>query len=140
MLKPIFQCTVYGDTVSKKNGRVIMRNRGTGKYFLGKSQRLHKAERDTALQISPAHGVTITQDVLAVFTFYTRTKRRIDLSNAYQLYEDVLQKQLVIKNDSQIRAHDGSRQYYDKLNPRIEIKLFPFSDSIDNIVTSKAGL
>lgn len=140
MPKPIYSVTIEGDTVIKKNSRVIFRKHDTGKPFIGKSERLRTAEHAAIWQMRSARGSTITQDVLAVFTFYTRTKRRVDLSNAYQLYEDALEKAEVLLNDNQIRAHDGSRQLYDPFNPRIEIKLFPFSDSIDNGVTSKATL
>lgn len=63
----------------------------------------------------------IACDVRAVFKFYfpasvyfnkkgARSKTLPDLSNLYQLPEDVLQKVGIILNDTQVESHDGSRR------------------------------
>ncbi len=63
----------------------------------------------------------IENDISIKFTFYfpetiyytkknQRSKKLPDLSNLYQLPEDVLQKAKIILNDTQIENHDGSRR------------------------------
>lgn len=57
--------------------------------------------------------------------FYMKTRRKVDLTNLLEAADDVLVKYHVLVDDnSQIVAgHDGSRVYYDKDNPRIEIDI-----------------
>lgn len=133
---PIHLC-VLGSPVVKKNSRPIYRSRSTGNPFIGKDARLANAERMTTIEMlseKNRHDIeTIEEDVEATFLFYTATRRRIDLSNAYQLYEDCLQRAGIIADDNQIRSHDGSRQYYDKENPRVEIILNRFVDEECNV-------
>ncbi len=66
-------------------------------------------------------GIDYPANVKALF--YMRTKRRVDLTNLLEALDDVLVKggMLVDDNCNIIQSHDGSRVYYDKLNPRIEV-------------------
>ncbi len=60
---------------------------------------------------------------------YRKTLARADASNLYQAPEDVLQAAGVIKDDYQIRSHDGCDRRLDRKNPRVEITLTPWKDS-----------
>ena len=119
---------IPGDAVSKKNSRPIHRSRRTGKSFLGKSRRLRAAERVAVDCVVDSGVEAITCDVAVSFVAYTRTLQRIDLSNMVQLYEDALQIGGVLRNDSQIRSLDGTRQRHDPRNPRVEITIVPFDN------------
>ena len=123
-----YKIVIYGDPVVKKNGRSIFKNRATGRHFVGKSDRLIQAERAAVLQLASVDIDTITCPVTVAFKIYTRTRRKIDLSNAVQLYEDALERVEILENDSQIRSLDGTRQYLDRLNPRVEIHISDFVD------------
>lgn len=70
----------------------------------------------------------IDTDIACCFSIFTRTNRRIDLSNAVQLYEDALQASGVILDDKQIRSLDGTRQDKDSDNPRGEILITDFKE------------
>lgn len=62
--------------------------------------------------------------------FYTDTKRKIDLPNLLNAIDDAMVKAGLIVDDNRdiIAGHDGSRVYYDKLNPRIEIEITEMQD------------
>lgn len=64
---------------------------------------------------------TITCDVNVRFIFYfpsslyytkkgARNKKLPDLSNLYELPQDVMQKLEILENDTQVVSHDGSRR------------------------------
>jgi Holliday junction resolvase RusA-like endonuclease len=57
--------------------------------------------------------------------FYTESRRRIDLTNLLEALDDMLVKAEVIKDDCRdiVASHDGSRVYWDKSNPRIEVEI-----------------
>lgn len=57
--------------------------------------------------------------------YYMKTKRKVDLTNLLSATMDCLAKAKVIEDDNCNIAcsHDGSRVFYDKDNPRVEIKI-----------------
>ena len=57
--------------------------------------------------------------------FYMKTKRLCDLTNLLAAVDDAAVKSGLIADDNRdiIAAHDGSRVFYDKFNPRIEITI-----------------
>lgn len=57
--------------------------------------------------------------------FYMETRRRVDLANLLNAIDDAAVKSGLILDDNRdiIAAHDGSRVFYDKNNPRIEITI-----------------
>ena len=62
--------------------------------------------------------------------YYRSSKRRVDLSNLHEALHDAMVKSGLILDDNRdiIAAHDGSRVYYDKFNPRIEITITELKD------------
>lgn len=61
--------------------------------------------------------------------FYMETRRRVDLANLLNAVDDAMVKANLVQDDNRdiIAAHDGSRVFYDKFNPRIEIKITEMS-------------
>ena len=57
--------------------------------------------------------------------YYMKTRRKIDLTNLLSATMDCLVKAKVIEDDNCKIAysHDGSRVFYDKYNPRVEITI-----------------
>lgn len=74
--------------------------------------------------------------------FFTETKRKIDLTNLLNAIDDAMVKSGLVIDDNRdiIAAHDGSRVFHDKFNPRIEIKITELKDYTQwNDTTSKQG-
>ena len=81
----------------------------------------------------------IENDIQVAFKFYfpksvyytvegVRSQKLPDLSNLYQLPEDVLQKAKIIKNDTQIESHSGSGRFpIDGAEYWLEIQIFKFN-------------
>ena len=65
-------------------------------------------------------------------TFFIETKRKIDLPNLLNAIDDAMVKSGLIVDDNRdiIAAHDGSRVFHDKFNPRIEIIITELKDYI----------
>lgn len=113
------------DHTIKKNNRPIMVNRASRRPFVGKSEKLKKAEMLLTTKFNQQRGKMqmlhpITDDVWLICYFHyakdsyftkqgVRKKTLGDLSNHYQIVEDCLQDAKIIENDSQIQAHDFSR-------------------------------
>jgi len=57
--------------------------------------------------------------------FFVKTRSRVDLANLLNAVDDAAVKSGLILDDNRdiIAAHDGSRVYHDKINPRIEITI-----------------
>lgn len=97
--------------------------------MIGKSKRLRGAESNALEEISEQkfRGFARYQHAIHIkFLFYRKDKRTCDLSNLYEFPQDVLQSAGIIKNDSLIESHDGSRKLYDPVNPRTEIYIYSF--------------
>ena len=58
-------------------------------------------------------------------TYFMETKRKCDITNLLQATCDILVKYKVLEDDnySIIESFDGTRVYYDKENPRVEINI-----------------
>ena len=72
--------------------------------------------------------------------FFTETKRKIDLTNLLNAIDDAMVKSGLILDDNRdiIAAHDGSRVFHDKFNPRIEVKITELNEYTQwNDTTSK---
>ena len=62
--------------------------------------------------------------------YYRSTKHTIDLTNLNEALHDAMVKSGCILDDNRdiIAAHDGSRVFHDKFNPRIEITITELTD------------
>ena len=109
---------------TKKNSQQIIVVNGRPMIIPSKQ---YKEFEKAALWYIEKIGIDYPVNVKALF--YMKTKRRVDLTNLLEALDDVLVKggMLVDDNCNIVRSHDGSRVYYDKENPRIEV----FIENVD---------
>lgn len=141
MSEILFQCFIpVNRHSSKKNEKEPRYNPRTGKSFIGTS---HKAKVAADLMITRLRIHKLKQridepincDINAKFIFYypktvyytkkgVRSRNIGDLSNIYQLPEDILTKVGIIDDDTLICSHDGSeRRPIDGVDYFLEIVL-----------------
>ena len=112
---------------SKKNSSQICRLKN-GKTLLLPSKLYKKFENECLDLIQEDLKLHIDKPVNIKAHFYCKTRRKIDLTNLLEALDDMLVKSGVLEDDNRniIAAHDGSRVYWDKERPRIEIWIEPF--------------
>ena len=127
-----FRLVILGAPVSLKNSKRIVYS-GKGRPFLISSAKAASWMEDAVAQLL-AQWVPVFKEPIplhvklnAKIVSYLPTRRLTDASNLYQAPEDVMQG-IVITDDSQIEAHDGSRRKHDPDNPRTEITLTRFAE------------
>ncbi len=87
---------------------------------------MYKQFEKECLQVIPIkHRKKINYPINIKAIFYTESRRRIDLTNLLEALDDMLVKAEVIEDDCRdiIASHDGSRVYWNKENPRIEVEI-----------------
>ncbi len=72
--------------------------------------------------------VPIDEPVEVTFEFFLQDKKKYDLSNLYQGMEDALVDAQILKDDSLIESHDGSRKYPGCPPPRVLITIRSFKE------------
>lgn len=114
---------------SKKNSSQICRLKN-GRTLLLPSKLYKKFEDDCLALIPEDLQFNLSEPITVKAHFYCKTRRKIDLTNLLEALDDMLVKAGVIKDDCRdiIASHDGSRVYYDKENPRIEIWITDFQE------------
>ncbi|MBE5820417.1 MAG: hypothetical protein E7310_06370 [Clostridiales bacterium] len=108
---------------TKKNSQqIFVRN---GKIFNIPSKLYRQFEDEAIKTIPKKFRLEIDYPVNIKAIFYTESRRRIDLTNLLEALDDMLVKTKVIKDDCRdiVASHDGSRVYWDKERPRIEIEI-----------------
>lgn len=134
-----YHFTIYGDPRTKKNHQQIL---GAGgkcpacgkpqKQWIGQSATHGKYEKNALSQITGKPDTPIDYPVNIRYLYYMQTRRRVDLLNLMAATDDILSKAEVIADDNSkiVAAHDGSRVYYDKENPRVEIDITTFKEEL----------
>ena len=89
------------------------------------SKQYAEFEKECLKLISSKYRKQIDFPVNIKAIFYMETRRRVDLTNLLEALDDMLVKANVIKDDCRdiVASHDGSRVYWDKDNPRIEVEI-----------------
>lgn len=141
MQEILFRATLLLDAHrTKKNGREIMFNRASKRPFLGKSSKLKDAENKMQFELRKAvmyseYKLPITDYFnLKMIFYYPRgdyftakgniNKKIADLSNLYQLPEDMLETCRIIENDHLVWSHNGScRLPHDSKDYILQIEL-----------------
>lgn len=118
--------------VTKKNSQQIITNPKTGRPFIIPSKQFRDFEKECKpymLQIKNEIGV-IKYPVNVQCIFYVDCKLKYDLTNLLEAIDDVLVNYGILLDDNRdiLAAHDGSRVFYDKFNPRIEITIEECAD------------
>lgn len=106
--------------VSKKNHQEIVNV--SGRPMLLQSKKYRDYEKKAVLFVPKLY---LTGPVTVKALFYMQTRRRVDLTNLLEALDDVLVcgGLLVDDNCLAIPSHDGSRVFYDKINPRTEVEV-----------------
>lgn len=87
-------------------------------------------EKECLNQIEDKYKQKIDYPVNVKAIFYCENKRRKDLVNLLEALDDMLVKADVLADDNRdiIASQDGSRVYYDKEMPRIEVEITKVGD------------
>ncbi len=111
---------------TKKNSQRFIYNKKLGRTMIIPSKAYKEFEKEALQQIALLRlGDTIDYPCEVTCLFYKETRRKVDLTNLLEAIDDTLVKAKVLAddNDSIIVSHDGSRVYYDKEHPRIEVEI-----------------
>ena len=124
--------TIKGDPRTKKNSQMIA---GSGKRCpvcrkfekqWVRQGRAHDAFAEAALwQLRPVPPRPIECPVHCRYLFYMKTRRVVDGLNLQAAIDDLLVEAGILKDDNSriVVSHDGSRVFYDPVNPRVEITI-----------------
>ena len=108
--------------ITKKNSQRILHkyNRGKKIPFISPSEAFENFQEDCGYFVKP---LNIDYPVNVEARYFMKKRYKVDLSNLNSSIHDILVHYNVIKDDSAkyIVSTDGSRVYYDKDNPRVEI-------------------
>lgn len=119
---------LYGQPATKKNSmrpiKVKSRN-GTESLRLLPSAAFEDYEADCLRQITGNYRRHIDTPVNVEARYFMATRRQIDLTNLNEAIHDILVKARVLMDDNRniIASTDGSRVFWDKTNPRVEITI-----------------
>lgn len=108
---------------TKKNSQQVFVKNGR---IINIPSKLYKQFENECLKvISGKYKKKINYPVNIKAIFYTESRRRIDITNLLSALDDMLVKADVIEDDCRdiVAGHDGSRVYWDKQNPRIEVEI-----------------
>lgn len=127
-MKPL-TFTIYGQPATKKNsGQIIdvpVPHTDKRRKMVIPSAAYSRFEADSLKQITGAQRLHIDTPVNVKTVFFMQTRRAVDLSNLIEAAHDILVKAEVLMDDNRniIASTDGSRVYWDKNNPRVEITI-----------------
>lgn len=118
-----FEYIIKLPPITKKNSQQIYINKKTGKPFPAPSNQFKKYEQAALYFLPRRAGMPLEGPLNVQALFYMQTRRKTDLTNLLEALDDILVKAGIVADDNYrvIAAHDGSRCYYDKENPRTEI-------------------
>lgn len=120
--------TLYGDPRTKKNSQrpITAESRKGKKYtMILPSAAYGDYEADCLRQITGNYRRHIDTPVNVEARYFMATRRQIDLTNLNEAIHDILVKARVLMDDNRniIASTDGSRVFWDKKNPRVEITI-----------------
>ena len=118
---------------SKKNSQQICINRKTGRRFVRQSDQYNDFETAASYYLQPKPKKPIDYPVTVKCTFWMPTLRKVDKSNLEAAIHDILVKYGILDDDNRdvLASTDGSRVYYDKTNPRVEIEISPLQEEYE---------
>lgn len=118
--------TIYGNPATKKNSSNIYRS-PSGKPFVSTSTSYKKYLEEFRIQIlqNKLQNKHLNDSFNIKCEYYMQTKRKVDLTNLLSATMDCLVTCGVLEDDNCLIAvsNDGSRVFYDKENPRVEIEI-----------------
>ena len=135
MIKPrSWAYMIPGPPITKKNSQQIVRAGGpNGRPFLKQGKRYLDYESRAAYFLSPKPPEPIAYPCRVTCVYYMDTRRRVDLTNLMAATHDILTLYRIIADDNRdiVASVDGSRVYYDKMNPRVEVFIEPLDEAVE---------
>lgn len=127
--------TIKLPPITKKNSQQILNNPKTGRPFIMPSKKYKQYEREAVWFLKPMPPRPIECRVNIRCLFYLPTRRRTDLTNLLEAVDDLLVHAGIIADDHYgiVEAHDGSRCFVDKDNPRTEITITRIMDPVQDV-------
>lgn len=118
----MLKITIPINPIPKKNNSRFV-SRGTFKRLLP-SKRYEDYEK-LCKRYLPILNEPISCKVNLKCVYYRVDRRKIDLCNLLESTCDMLVKHKILLDDNYtiVVSHDGSRVFYDKSNPRVEIEI-----------------
>ena len=115
---------------TKKNSSQIFINQATGRPFVAPSKAYKAFELAAGYFIRPKPKKPIDSPVNCRYTFFMHRRGAVDETNLTEAVGDILVKYGVLKDDNRdiVAGHDGTRVYYDKDRPRVEIVITPLTE------------
>ena len=82
-------------------------------------------QNDCLKQLTGTHRINLNGSYNVKCSYYMPTKHKVDLTNLLNATNDILVVAGVLEDDNCkiVVSHDGSRVFYDKENPRVEITI-----------------
>lgn len=124
MLSEERKIILYGNPITKKNSQriIYVKNR----RMIMPSKRYKEYEKSCGIILQDYQkkwGNPINTPVNMKCLYYMQTRRKVDLTNLLEATCDMLTHYHIIADDNRdiVYSHDGSRVFYDKENPRVEI-------------------
>lgn len=108
---------------TKKNNQSIIIAKGRPIILPSKYYKQFEKECNLLIPSKFRKRINVPINIKAIF--YVESRRKIDLTNLLEAVDDMLVATNVIADDNRdiIGGHDGSRVFYDKQRPRIEIEI-----------------
>lgn len=123
-----YKFTIYGSPATKKNSNQIAYNPQTKRAFITSSKRYKEWFRECSKQIklnglAPKEPYSVP--VRLTYTFWMPTRRLCDDLNLSEAMDDILVENHFLADDNRdcVESHDGTRVFWDKENPRVEITI-----------------
>lgn len=113
---------IKGKPITKKNSMRMVTNKKTGRVFPIPSKQFVTYQKLFLSQVRRPKQ-TIDQSVNVQAVYYMPTRHRVDITNLLSATHDLLVDAGVLEDDNPkiVVDVDGSRVFYDKENPRVEI-------------------
>lgn len=122
---------IFGEPRTKKNSQQIIQVKRGGRSVPVPipSAQYKQYEKDCIMQIAGSKRLHINEPVNICCHYYMATRRRVDLSNLEEATDDMLVAAGVLVDDNCtiVAGHDGSRVFWDKEYPRVEIEITPIA-------------
>lgn len=124
-MKPIFECTILGRPIVKKNTQRVV-GYGRRKHVIYSKKFLEwQSVANATIQRRAGVTLLITEPIEAEFKFYFKNRAaEADVSNLIEGPQDVLKKTGIISDDKLIMRVRGEKFFGHE--PRTEIRLYKF--------------
>lgn len=116
---------IQGDPRTKKNSMRVIRTNKRRMVVPSKAYEDYEKLFVVQCKLLGVDSLGINERVNVQCEYYMKTHRKVDLTNLLSATMDCLVSAGVLEDDNSeiVVSHDGSRVFYDKENPRVEITI-----------------